>query len=181
MIRRAFAVAAALLALAACNPKEPAPTATPSVSSSPSSPPLSLKITGKGTAKQPVRIVQTRRDNRRQYELIATSYESIGAVGTTRARFNDVRITFYDAAGTKLEAQAPQAILDQAANTIELRGGVHARNSSGATLACDDLVYNRGTEMIHGTGHVVITDPGGFQGTGSRFDSNVSLTTMRMQ
>ncbi len=179
MIRR-IALAAACALLAGCNPKAP-PATSPSPKGSPTPPPLSLKISGKGTATQPVRIVQTRPDNRRQYELVARSYESIGAVGTTRARFNDVRITFFDRNGTSLAAQAPQAIVNQAANTIELRGGVHARNSEGMTLSCDDLVYNRKTEMIHGRGHVVITDPNGFAGTGNRFDSNVSLTSMRMQ
>ncbi|MDE2482711.1 MAG: LPS export ABC transporter periplasmic protein LptC [bacterium] len=180
MTRRPLALLA-LLVLAACNPKAPAPTATPSSAASPSASPLALTITGKGTAKQPVRIVQTRRDNRRQYELLASSYQSTGAVGTTRARFEDVRVRFYGTDGSMLQASAPQAIVDQKANTIELRGGVHAKNSQGATLACDDLIYDRGTEMLHGTGHVAITDPGGFSGTGNRFDSNVSLTTMRMQ
>ncbi len=181
MIRATYALAA-LLILAACNPKAPvAPSGSPGAQATPSSPPLSLTITGKGTAQQPVRIVQTRKDNRRQYELIARSYESTGAVGTTRARFQQVQVSFYALDGSSLMASAPKAIIDQAANTIELRGGVRAHSSSGATLACDQLVYNRATEMLHGRGHVVITDPGGFSGTGSSFDSNVSLTTMSMQ
>ena len=35
--------------------------------------------------------------------------------------------------------------------------------------------------MLHGTGDVVVTDPKGFRATGSSFDSDISLTHMRMQ
>ena len=35
--------------------------------------------------------------------------------------------------------------------------------------------------MLHGTGDVVVTDPKGFRATGSSFDSDLSLTHMRMR
>jgi hypothetical protein len=49
------------------------------------------------------------------------------------------------------------------------------------TLECTQLVYDRATAMLHGTGNVVVTDPKGFRATGSSFDSDISFTHMRMQ
>ena len=80
-----------------------------------------------------------------------------------------------------LLAQAPTATIDQATGIVGLEGGVHARNSKGVTLQCDRLTYDHTTEMLHGEGHVIITDPDGLRATGNRFDSNVALTNARMQ
>jgi lipopolysaccharide assembly outer membrane protein LptD (OstA) len=90
-------------------------------------------------------------------------------------------VTFRDRHGATIAATAPQAAVDQAANTVTLTNGVHARTSSGMTLECTQLIYDRATGMLHGTGNVVITDPKGFRATGSSFDSDISLTHIRMQ
>ncbi len=177
---RRVAAAVALAFLAGCNPKVQS-TTTPAPSPHPTSTGILLKISGHGTAAQPVRIVGQQRGNRRQYDLLASSYQSIGTAGSERASFQHVHITFYSKDGSTLTAVAPQALWDEAANTIVLRGGVHARNSAGATLTCDTLLYDSSSEMVHGTGHVKITSPSGFTATGNRFDSNISLTRTRMQ
>ncbi|HTU69077.1 MAG TPA: LPS export ABC transporter periplasmic protein LptC [Candidatus Baltobacteraceae bacterium] len=180
MTRRIVA-ALALALLAGCNPSVQN-NATPTPSPNPTSSALSLKISGHGTAKQPVRIVeQTAKSDRVQYDLLATSYVTIGSEGNTRADFKHVHITFHGKDGSMLIADAPQAILDQVSNTIELVGGVHAHNNAGSTLACDTLRYDHRTEMIYGSGHVAITGPGGFHATGNRFESNISLTHTVMQ
>jgi LPS export ABC transporter protein LptC len=180
--RYATTLAVLAVVLAACNPQPPKtatePTAGPSVS--PSASPLSLRITGHGTAKAPIRIVQ-QQGNRKQYQLQASSYESHGSAGKLKALFQSVHVTFYAKDGTIMNADAPRADVNESANTVTLEGGVHARNSAGMTLACDQLVYSRTTEMVHGTGHVVITDPNGMRATGSRFDSDISLTHTTMQ
>jgi hypothetical protein len=139
-----------------------------------------LKITGQGTAHRPVHLIQ-QVHNRVDYDLLASSYESRGPAGATRAVFADARVTFRDRNGATFAATAPQAVVDQAANTVTLLGGVHARTSSRMTLQCTQLVYQRATGMLHGTGDVVVTDPKGFRATGSSFDSDISLTHMRMQ
>jgi lipopolysaccharide assembly outer membrane protein LptD (OstA) len=80
-----------------------------------------------------------------------------------------------------MTATAPQAIIDENTNSVTLVDGVHARTSTGMTLQCQTLTYDRLTAMLHGNGNVVIVDPKGFRGTGSSFDSDISLTHMRMQ
>jgi lipopolysaccharide assembly outer membrane protein LptD (OstA) len=92
-----------------------------------------------------------------------------------------VHVTFHSKDGSTLVADAPKAIVDQVTNTIEMLGGVHARNNLGTTLSCDSLTYDHLTEMIFGTGHVAFTSATGFRATGNRFESDISLTHTRMQ
>lgn len=183
MMRGRHAILTVLLAAAGCNPQ--APKAAPSPSTAPPKPhpsgsPLVLKISGHGTAKRPVHLIQ-QVHNRVDYDLLASSYESEGPQGGARAVFQAARVTFQDKQGGWVAATAPQAVVDQAANTVTLMNGVHAHTSSGMTLECSQLVYVRATGMLHGTGNVVVTDPKGFRATGSSFDSDISLTHMRMR
>ncbi len=184
MRRTRIAATACLLAAAACNPQPPKATPPPPAAAhrrpAATPTPLVLKITGKGTAHRPVHLIQ-QVHNRVDYDLLASSYESKGPQGAARAVFADARVTFHDRNGTTVFANAPQAVVDQTANTVTLQNGVHARTSSGMTLACTQLVYDRPTGMLHGTGDVVVTDPNGFRATGSTFDSDLSLTHMRMR
>jgi len=183
-VRRRGAMTAALLAaLAGCNPQAPKATPSPSAAAAKpraSSSPLVLKISGQGTANRPVHLIQEVH-NRVDYDLLASSYESKGPQGAARAVFQQARVKFVDKQGGKIAATAPQAVVDQTANTVTLLNGVHAHTSSGMTLECTQLVYDRATGMLHGTGNVVVTDPKGFRATGSSFDSDISLTHMQMR
>ncbi len=172
-----------LLVAAGCNPQ--APKTAPASSNSPAkaqgtATPLVLKITGRGTAQRPVHLFK-QTHNRVDYDLLASSYQSEGPQGDQRAVFQNARVTFHDRKGATFAANAPQAVVDQSADTVTLLNGVHARTSSGMTLECTQLVYQRATGMLHGNGNVVVTDPKGFRATGSSFDSDISLTHMRMQ
>ncbi len=166
--------------LCACGPQRPAASLSPSPSPSRAAYGPWLHITGYGTTKQPVRIVQ-QLGNRKEYDLIAHSYESNGAQGSTIATFFVVHVTFFDKNGTKLVADAPEAIVDEASNTVALTGRVHAKADSGMTLDCDRLTYDRNTEMVHGEGHVVIKNAHGMRATGNRVDSDITLTRAAMQ
>ncbi|MFZ0030752.1 MAG: hypothetical protein WBE79_02860 [Candidatus Cybelea sp.] len=178
---RALATAL-LLAAAGCNPQPPKATPSPSAAAAPRSTPtpLVLKISGRGTARRPVHLIQ-QVHNRIDYDLLASSYESTGPQGGARAVFQNARVTFRDKHGATIAATAPQAVVDQTAHTVTLMNGVHAHTSSGMTLECTQLVYQQATGMLHGSGNVVVTDPKGFRATGSSFDSDISLTHMRMQ
>jgi hypothetical protein len=172
-----------LVAMAGCNPQPPKATPPPSVPAAhprSTATPLVLQIRGQGAANRPVHLIQ-QVHNRVDYDLLASSYESKGPQGNARAVFQDARVTFKDPHGAQVAASAPQAVVDQTANTVTLIGGVHAHSSSGMTLQCTQLVYRRASGTLHGNGNVVVTDPKGFRATGSSFDSDISLTHMRMQ
>jgi hypothetical protein len=177
-MRRGVAVLVACV-LAGCNPKV-ASNATPVPSPSPTSTGVALKVSGHGTAKRPVRFLQ-QVGNHREYDLLAKSFQSVGAQGSARVTFNDVSVTFHGKDNSTLMATAPQAQLDQVTNVIRMLGGVHAHNMSGTTLTCDVLTYDHHSGMLHGNGHVVITNANGFKATANRIDSDISLTHTRMQ
>jgi hypothetical protein len=181
-MRRRLAALAAAAVLCACNPVAPKASPSPSAkASSQAGNGLALHITGEGTPSKPIHFFGQQADNRVEYELIADRVESSGPPGKARAVFSNARITFHDKNGTKFAASAPQAIYDQVQNTLTLLGGVTGRGANGMTLSCRQLVYDHADQMLHGTGNVTIVDPKGFRGTGSRFDSDISLTHYRMQ
>lgn len=178
---RRIAVLVAVLALAACNPRAPSTLGdgdTPNPEATPTG--ISLKISGNGNAASPVRFVE-QKGNRKFYQLLVKSFQSIGAVGNARVTGTDAQVSFFSKDGSTLYAEAPRAVVDQITNQVTLEGGVRAHNSAGVTLSCDSLTYDRGTELIHGVGHVVIDNKNGFRGTGNRFDSDVSLTHTEMR
>ena len=181
MNRGAKRWSACLLALcAACNPQAPKPAATASPTPARATTPPPLHITGHGTPTRPVRET-LQIHNRIEYQLVSRSFESKGAAGKAHAVFADATVTFYDRNGTTMTASAPKAIVDETSNSVTLLGGVRAQTSGGMTLDCDRLVYNHAAGKLHGEGNVVITDPKGFRGSGSSFDSDISLSHMRMQ
>ena len=181
MIRRVLG-AAVVIALAACNPKSPngGVSAPPSLSPGVTPSPVALRISGHGTQKRPVRFVETK-ENRKLFEILTRSFQSKGAAGTAVLLYNNVNINFFGKDGSVLSATAPHATIDQRTNLVVMTGGVHAHNSAGMTLVCDTLTYDRSSEMVHGDGNVVITNPNGFRGTGNHFDSDTSLTNATMQ
>lgn len=169
-----------LALLAACNPKPPASVqASVSPTASPSFPSIIVKAAG--SKRRRVRFVAQAQNNRREYEMFVASYRSIGPPNNTLLALSEVHITFYAKTGATLVADAPRATADQASNIVELEGGVHAVSSTGMTLTCDTLTYDRATEMVHGMGHVVITSNKGFYATGNRLDSDISLTQTSMR
>jgi hypothetical protein len=183
-VRYVAALVCCLAATSGCNPQapkpRPAPSATGSARPHATPTPLVLQITGHGAVNRPVHLIQ-QVHNRIDYDLLASSYESKGPQGAARAVFQDARVTFRDRNGSTIAATAPQAVVNQTANTVTLMNGVHAHTSSGMTLECTQLVYDRDSGMLHGTGNVVVTDPKGFRATGSSFDSDIALTHMRMR
>lgn len=174
-----IAVPALLAALlAGCNPqpqKNAPPPPTPTAQGVPP-----LKITGHGTAKAPVRTFE-QSGNRKLYELLARSYVSHSAQNAAQATFQEATVTFYDKDGTSLTAQAPQASVDERTKRVTLTGGVTAHSSTGATLTCDRLIYDRSNNQLSGDGRVRMTAmQGGAQEvlTGGTFTSDINLTRM---
>ena len=180
MIKRCAALAAAAL-LCACNPQAPKSVASAAPSPSPSaSAPVALNVNASGTAKQPVRFV-SQKGNGKQYEILARSFVSHGAPGSAKGAFVSPHVTFYGKDGSTLIADAARATVDQSASVVTLIGNVVAHNSSGMGLRCDTLTYDRAREMFHGEGHVVVTESSGFHATGSRLDSDITLTHTQLQ
>ena len=140
----------------------------------------SLHITGQGSARRPVRIIQ-QVQNRIEYELIAKSYESKGPQGKARAVFQE-RARDLPRSRREDDDRGGAASDSRRGRRYDYAGEVGSRaDSTGMQLDCDRLVYDRTGRLLRGNGNVVIIDPKGFRGTGSSFESDISLTHMRMQ
>jgi LPS export ABC transporter protein LptC len=175
-------VLAIALLPAACNPQPAHQPGSQTPSPAPAGMPP-LTITGRGSAGQPVRVTGQQR-GRTTYALQAQSYRSHSMQNTTQAVFQQTQVTFYDKDGTRLQARAPQAQIDDRRKQVILSGGVHATTSTGLTLVCEQLVYDDGSGLLHGTGNVRITGTQGGQKqvlTGNSFTSDVKLTQMTMR
>ena len=185
-MRKQWATLLAALALPACNPApvshgSPAPSSPPTARASAGLPPL--HISGRGSKRQPVSIEQ-REGSRLLYRLIADSYESRSSRAAAQATFFATHVTFYDPKGGTLDARAPQTFVDEQRKQVTMSGGVRAQSSSGLTLVCDVLVYDRAAGRVRGSGNVVIVgNQKGSQTTahGNQFDSDITLTQMVMK
>ncbi len=169
-----------LLALAACSSPQP-PRNAPSPSPTPSPGLPSLTVRAVGSAKRPIRIVQMRRNNTREYELLARTIHSLGAASDARVGLTDVRVTFTGRDGSTLEARSPRAIVDERDGSIELTGGVRAENKAGVRLTCRTLTYRRGAQSLHGSGDVHLYGERGMDAVGRTVDADIALSKVRIQ
>ena len=173
---------ACALAATACNPQPGRSTGSATPSAAPSdggAPPL--LITSHGTARQPL-VFYGHEDNRVAYKMIVRDRAIANtAQGAGDGTFYDVTVTFYDKSGRSLQASAPRAVAVEAKQTLTLYDGVTTTTSNGDTLKCRQLVYDRASGMLHGEGGVVIKTRDGYEGTGNRFDSDITLENLRMQ
>ena len=173
---------ACALAATACNPQPGRSTgsATPSAAPSDSGAPP-LLITSHGTARQPL-VFYGHKDDRVAYKMIVRDRAIANtAQGAGDGTFYDVTVTFYDKSGKSLQASAPRAVAVEAKQTLTLYDGVTTTTSNGDTLKCRQMVYDRASGMLHGEGGVVIKTRDGYEGTGNRFDSDITLENLRMQ
>jgi hypothetical protein len=173
---------ACALAATACNPQpgksSGSATATPA-STDTGAPPL--LITSHGTARRPL-VFYGHKGDRVAYKMIVRDRAIANtAQGAGDGTFYDVTVTFYDPTGKTLQASAPRAVAVEAKQTLTLYDGVTTTTSNGDTLACRQLVYDRLTGMLHGTGGVRMKTRDGYEGTGNRFDSDITLENLRMQ
>ena len=90
-------------------------------------------------------------------------------------------MTFYDKSGKSLQASAPRAVAVEAKQTLTLYDGVTTTTSTWADHAqmpCRWLLRSgRTTGTLHGmkAGYRILRTADGYQGTGNRFDSDITL------
>ncbi|MBV9149138.1 MAG: hypothetical protein JO024_04695 [Candidatus Eremiobacteraeota bacterium] len=172
------------LTLSACASQNAAQTnqATPIAQPSPTASAFPrLHIQSRGSASQPVSIVQ-QIGNRRVYELFARSSDStLQSQTNSKGVFRQTRVKFYSPDGSSLTGAAPLATIDTAAETVTLQGGVHAKSSDGVILDCDQLQYERRTGQLIGTGNVHVVNPSGEALTGGSFRSDLRLSHVHVE
>ena len=137
---RGIAVLVFALLLTGCSSRNASQTAqnTGGALGAPSGTPFpKLHIQSKGSATQPVRIIQ-QVGNRRVYELLARSSDStLQSQTNSKGVFHQARVTFYNSDGSTLSGAAPIATIDTSSETVTLEGGVRAKSSDGVAFDCD--------------------------------------------
>jgi LPS export ABC transporter protein LptC len=99
---------------------------------------------------------------REVYVLRADSVEAVyNGAATARSAFTNPHVVFYGDHGKRLLADAPAGTVAEKDKTVVMSGGVHAKTNDGMTLASDTLQYDDESQIVHGTGHVVVRFPEG--------------------
>jgi LPS export ABC transporter protein LptC len=181
---RRFACAALCCAFAGCGGGAPAgggatPPAAPVATSAPQTP-LPIDVNGTAHGGRPIRLTELKK-GRVLYVLLTDALRGrYSGTGTGTSRLTNPRITFYQAGGKRLYAQAPAGTVVEKDKTIRMTGGVHAHSEDGTTLVSDSLRYDDVSEVVHGEGHVVITSPRGERLEGNVVDWNLHTGDIEM-
>ena len=108
------------------------------------------------------------------YVLRADTVNAVyNGTSTGRSNFTNPHVTFYGDGAKELIADAPAGTVVEKDKTVVMTGGVHARNQDGMTLVSDTLRYDDESQVVHGTGHVVVDFPHGEQLQGETVDWNL--------
>ena len=178
--RAAYVLAAALLA--GCTSRSPAPSATASPPLKPkvTPTPVVIKVKSNRVGQHYVYLTE-QKGNRIVYVLRADSTAAVRfSVGSGHSTFARPHIVFHQPGSKTLTADSPVATVDEKTKSVVMSGGVHARTENGVTLTCDQLRYDDASEMIHGTGHVLLTMPEGERLSGDTIDADSRLDHVRM-
>jgi LPS export ABC transporter protein LptC len=182
--RRGFSAGAALgaflILLTGCGGKGPESAPSPSPSPAPTRTFLPIKLRSTSVGSKYIYLTK-QKNNRKVYVLRADSQtgEYFGQ-NTGRSDFTHPHVTFFDAQGRTMVADAPRGTVLEKDKSVVMSGGVRARTQAGMTLSCDTLHYNDETQMMHGEGNVVLTSPEGEQLRGERIDADLHLSTVHV-
>ncbi len=148
----------------------PAPTAT-ATAFVPTAPPIDFEGRRIGSRY----VYATKRKGTKQvYVLRADTVNAVyNGAATGRSAFTNPHVVFYGDAGKRLLADAPAGTVEEKDKTVVMTGGVRARTDDGMTLRSDVLRYDDETQVVHGTGHVVVTFPQGEELQGETVDWNL--------
>lgn len=171
------------LSLAVASGCGPSASQHPVASASPAAQPIP---TAKGTDdRTPISFVAPRigdkyiyltkqRRNRKVYVLRADAEKGqYFGEDTGRSTFVNPHVIFYGSDGKQLVADAPAALVIEAAKMVQMSGGVHARSQDGVDLHSDTMTYDDGTQTIHAQGNVVMNSPQGTELRGNTLDWNL--------
>lgn len=176
-MKAAAALAALVIACATAGCAERAATSTASPEPSPSSSPSSAAQTPPPVNFHGERVgshyvyATKQKGSQTVYALRADSVNAVynGAL-TGRSNFTNPHIVFYGNAGKRLTADAPAGTVVEKDKSVLMTGGVRAKAQDGMTLVSDTLRYEDESQIVHGTGHVIVTFPTGEQLRGETVD-----------
>ncbi|HXW77785.1 MAG TPA: LPS export ABC transporter periplasmic protein LptC [Candidatus Eremiobacteraceae bacterium] len=176
--RSALRAAALALLLTGCAGGRQAPSPVPSpTQSATSSPASTYHFIGRGTATQPVKLVDLVAG---QPVYVLKSTDVVYSTNIAKGVFRDDAIYFYRQGRVRLHLVAPVANVDMKTYDFVLSGGVHAVSAQGIILDCDTLRYSGRTQLLTASGHVRATDAQGDVLTGDKAVADLDLQQIHM-
>ena len=95
------------------------------------------------------------KDGKKIWELAAETIEI--DVNTKNIMLKNIKGTFYQDNGGKIDITAPAAMMDNNTKDITMTGKVNAKASDGATFVAQETRWLGKEQLFYGTGDVVVT------------------------
>lgn len=100
-------------------------------------------------------------------------------VATKNTTMKNIKGTFYQANGGKIDITAPGAVLDSKTKDIVMTGNVHAIASDGTTFTAEETRWSGQQEYFYGSGNVLLTKDETVM-TGDKIESDANMTKVKI-
>lgn len=117
------------------------------------------------------------KDGKPLWELQAETIEM--DMTTQNTNMKNIKGTFYQANGAKIDITAPAAVLDNKTKDITMTGTVHAVASDGATFTAQEAHWLGQAERFYGSGNVVVTKDDAVM-TGDNIESDATMAKIKV-
>ena len=121
--------------------------------------------------------IKEEKDGKPLWDLAAETIEI--DVTTKNVTMKNIKGTFYQADGGKVDITAPDAVLDSKTKDIMMTGKVQATASDGATFTAVETRWSGQQERFYGSGDVVVTKDDTVM-TGDKIESDTTMKKIKV-
>jgi len=121
--------------------------------------------------------IKEEKDGKPLWELGAETIEI--DVTTKNISMKNIKGTFFQANGGKINITAPGATLDNKTKDIVMTGKVQAIASDGATFTAEETRWSGQQEIFYGSGNVVLTKDDSVM-TGDKIESDANMAKIKV-
>ena len=100
-------------------------------------------------------------------------------VTTKNMNMKNIKGTFHQANGGKVEIIAPGAVLDSKTKDIVMTGKVQARASDGTAFTAEEIRWSGQSERFYGSGNVLLTKDDTVM-TGDKIESDANMAKIKV-
>lgn len=122
-------------------------------------------------------IKQDNKEGKPLWELAADTIEI--DVTTKNLNMKNIKGTFYQSNGGKVDITAPGAVLDSKTKDIVMTGKVQAIASDGTTFTAQETRWSGQQELFYGSGGVVVTKDDTVM-TGDKIESDANMAKLKV-
>ena len=143
----------------------------------PQTPAVVEKVDQVSTSSYVGNSIKEEKDGKPLWEIAAETIEI--DVTTKNVNMKNIKGTFYQTNGGKIDITAPGAVLDSKSKDIVMTGKVQAIASDGATFTAQQTHWSGQQRTFYGSGDVVLTKDGSVM-TGDNIESDADMAKMKV-